>query len=495
MKILIANRGEIAVRVMRACRELGFPTVAVYSEADAEALHTRYADEAVLLGPAHAAESYLHIGKILQAAKETRADAIHPGYGFLSENPDFAQAIEDAGLIFIGPRPETIALAGNKLAARRIARQAGLPVLPGPDAPVTEELSVDMLTDITFPVLIKAAAGGGGRGIRLARTSEELTLMIKAASDEASAAFGDGTVYLEPLVQQARHVEVQMLGDGLGRVLCVGDRECSIQRRRQKLIEELPAPILSPVLRKNLYDATIHLGQALGYRSLGTVEFLLDEFGGFYFIEINPRIQVEHTVTEMVTGIDLVSMQLRLAETNTFKYTQNDIQVRGAAIEARILAEETGNDNMPATGEITFYKEPGGPGVRTDSAIYAGISVTTDYDSLIAKVIGWGEDRQSAIRRLHRALEETQIGGVATNINLLMQIIDSESFIQGRTNTSYLDTFQPPIPSDENDLEKDLVLAAAMLEHQSQKENKIDLVFENNTYWRFQSWREQMRKQ
>ena len=380
MKVLIANRGEIAIRVMRACRELGFPSVAVYSEAESEALHTRYADEAVLIGPASAAESYLNIDKIISAAKKTGADAIHPGYGFLSENDEFAQAVEDAGLTFIGPKPETIALSGNKLAARRIARQEGLPILPGPDIPVTEEIPVDMLAKVTYPVLIKAVAGGGGRGIRLANSEEELTHMIKAASEEASSTFGIGTVYLEPLVQHARHVEVQMLGDGLGRILCLGDRECSIQRRRQKLIEESPAPILSPDLRRRLYEATVSLGQALKYRSLGTVEFLLNDDGDFYFIEINPRIQVEHTVTEMVTGIDLVSVQLRLAETQTFKYSQKDIIIRGAAVEARILAEDTGDGNLPSTGEITFYKESGGLGVRTDSAIYMGMSITTDYD-------------------------------------------------------------------------------------------------------------------
>ena len=493
MKVLVANRGEIAVRVLRACRELGFPSVAVYSEVDAEAMHTRYADEAVLIGPASAAESYLNIEKVLQAAKETGADAIHPGYGFLSENYEFAQAVENAGLVFIGPRPETIALTGDKLAARRIARQAGLPVLPGPDEPVMDEIPVDLLEKVTYPVLVKAAAGGGGRGIRLASCAEELTIMIKAAREEARSTFGDDTVYLEPLVQKARHVEVQILGDGMERVLCVGERECSIQRRRQKLIEESPAPSLSPNLRRSLYEAALHLGQALKYRSLGTVEFLLNEDGEFYFIEVNPRIQVEHTVTEMVTGIDLVSVQLRLAETKTFKYAQNDIIIHGAAIEARILAEDPENGYLPATGEITHFKEAGGPGVRTDSAIYPGMLVTTDYDSMIAKVIGWGEDRQTAIRRLRRALEETQIGGVSTDIDFLKQIIDSESFIQGSANTSYLETFQPVYPLDEKDLELDMVLAAAILEHQSRTQKKNEPEETNDSLWRLQSWREQMR--
>jgi acetyl-CoA carboxylase, biotin carboxylase subunit len=493
MKVLVANRGEIAVRVLRACRELGFPSVAIYSEVDAEAMHTRYADEAVLIGPAPAAESYLNIEKVLKAAKDSGADAIHPGYGFLSENFEFAQAVEDAGLIFIGPQPETINLTGDKLAAKRVARQAGLPVLPGEDAPLPNEIPANLLEKVTYPVLIKAVAGGGGRGIRLARSEEELTLMIKAAREEARAAFGNDTVYLEPLVQQARHVEVQIIGNGMGRVLCIGDRECSIQRRRQKLIEESPAPSLSPDIRRGLYEAALQLGQALNYRSLGTIEFLLGEDGAFYFIEVNPRIQVEHTVTEMVTGIDLVSAQLRLAETHTFKYSQDSIIIHGAAIEARILAEDPENGYMPATGEITHFKEAGGPGVRTDSAIYQGMRVTTDYDSMIAKIIGWGEDRQAAIRRLRRALDETQIGGVSTDIDFLKQIIDSESFIQGNATTSYLETFQPVYTADKAGLEKDMALAAAILEHQRRNKREENEPQEKlHSLWRLNAWREQM---
>ncbi len=406
MKILVANRGEIAVRIMRTCRELGFRSVAVYSEADQEALHARYADEAVSIGATPAAESYLSSEKIIQAALKTRADAIHPGYGFLSENTAFAQAVEDAGLIFIRPRPETIALTGDKLAARRVAREAGLPVLPGPDEAIVDEIPSSLLKKVTYPVLIKAVSGGGGRGIRLAHNSEELEVMVQAARQEALASFGDDTVYFEPLVQQARHIEIQILGDGHGRILCLGERECSIQRRRQKLIEESPAPSLSPAMRNKLYESAMNLGKALNYRSLGTIEFLLDETGEFYFIEVNPRIQVEHPVTEMVTGIDLVSAQLRLADGQPFKYAQEDIVVRGSAIEARIIAEDPENGFLPTTGEITFLKEAGGPGVRIDSALYTGMKVTSDYDSLIAKVIVWAEERQTTIRRLRRALKE-----------------------------------------------------------------------------------------
>ena len=494
MKVLVANRGEIAVRVLRSCRELGFPTVSVYSEADRQAMHTRYADEAVAIGPTPAAESYLNIEKVIQAAIDTGAEAIHPGYGFLSENAAFARAVEDAGLIFIGPAPETIALTGDKLAARRIAREAGLPVLPGPDTPLSDEIPVDQLNIVNFPVLIKAVSGGGGRGIRLARNSNEMEQMVHAARQEAFATFGDGTVYIEPLVQQAHHIEIQLIGDGLGRILCLGERECSIQRRRQKLIEESPAPSLSPRLRRSLYDAAVTLGKALNYRSLGTIEFLLDESGSFFFIEVNPRIQVEHPVTEMVTGIDLVSIQLRLAAGQPFKYDQKDIITHGSAIEARVIAEDPENGFLPATGEITFLKEAGGLGVRIDSALYHGMQITADYDSLIAKVIGWGEDRQTAIRRLRRGLTEFQIGGVPTDIDLLIQIIDSNTFIQGGANTTYLETFQPIYPEDEESLEQQLAITAAILEHQAWNQQTAGgptgKSFNN---WQMAAWSEQMR--
>ncbi len=492
MRILVANRGEIAVRIMRSCRELGFESVAVYSEADQEAFHTRYADESVCLGATPASESYLNPGKVIQAAIEAEVDAIHPGYGFLSENAEFAQSVEDAGLIFIGPRPETISLTGDKLAARRIAREAGLPVLPGPDEAILDEIPSSILKKVTYPVLIKAVSGGGGRGIRLAHNAAELEMMVQAARQEALAAFGDDTVYFEPLVQQARHIEIQIMGDGHGRILCLGERECSIQRRRQKLIEESPAPSLSPFMRNKLYAAAMDLGKSLNYRSLGTIEFLLDENGAFYFIEVNPRIQVEHPVTEMVTGIDLVSAQLRLADGQPFKYSQEDIVVRGSAIEARIIAEDPDNGFMPSTGEITFLKEPGGPGVRIDSALYTGMKVTSDYDSLIAKVIVWAEERQSTIRRLRRALTEYQIGGIPTDIDFLIQIIDSDSFIQGSANTTYLDTFEPSTEGDDA-LDMEMALAAALLEHGKHNQSIATNSTEAPGLWKYQAWKEQMR--
>lgn len=496
MKVLVANRGEIALRIMRTCRELGFPCVGVYSDADSDSLPVRYADESVYLGPTPAAESYLNIEAVLEAARKSGADAVHPGYGFLSENEDFARAVEDAGLIFIGPRPETLALTGDKLAARRVAREAGLPVLPGKDLPVDEVITGEVDKEVTFPVLIKAVSGGGGRGIRLARSAEEMAQMISAARKEAQAAFGDDTVYLEPLVQNARHIEVQILGDGQGQVLYLGERECSIQRRRQKLIEEAPAPGLSLSQRHHLYDAALKLAEALNYRSLGTVEFLLDQEGRFYFIEVNPRIQVEHPVTEMVTGIDLVKEQLILAAEGRLRYDQDQIRIRGWAVEARILAEDPSADFMPVTGQIAYLGAPGGPGIRLDSALYVGMPITPHYDSLIAKVIAWGEDRPSAIRRLQRALCELQIGGVPTDIEFLSQVIESNSFMVGRADTTYLDIFQPSAPDGEDPLTQEVAVVAALLAHGEQKRSVSSSCSQaggGESAWRITAWREQMR--
>ena len=493
MKVLVANRGEIALRVMRTCRELGFPCVAVYSDADRDSLPVRFADESVYLGPTPAAESYLNIERVIEAAKKSGADAVHPGYGFLSENEEFARAVENAGMIFIGPRPETIALTGDKLAAKRIAREAGLPVLPGKDVPFDELISDDVADQVTFPVLIKAVSGGGGRGIRLARNKDEMLQMLDLARQEAQAAFGDNTVFLEPLVQNARHIEVQILGDGNGHILYLGERECSIQRRRQKLIEEAPAPGLSLSQRHHLFDAALKLAEALNYRSLGTVEFLLDPQGHFYFIEINPRIQVEHPVTEMVTGIDLVKAQLLLASENKLFYTQEQIRLTGWAIEARVLAEDPALDFMPVTGDVVYLREPGGPGVRVDSALYVGMAITSNYDSLIAKVIAWGEDRQSAIRRLQRALREFQIGGVHTDTEFLSQILESESFQVGRADTTYLEGFQVTVLEGEDPINQEVAIVAAMFAHNRERAKVLTSQQSIDNLWRGAAWREQMR--
>jgi len=492
MKVLVANRGEIAVRVLRACRDLGLPSVAVYSEADQQALHTRCADEALPIGPTPASESYLNIPAILGAARRCGADAVHPGYGFLSENSGFAEAVEDAGMIFIGPRPVTLARSGDKLAARRIAREAGLPVLPGADDCLPETLSPDCGTGVEFPVLVKAAAGGGGRGIRLVERPDDLLSMVALARREAEAAFGDGSVYLEPLVSHARHIEVQILGDGTGRTLCLGERECSIQRRRQKLIEESPAPGLTSVQRAFLFDAAARLGKALAYRSLGTVEFLMSPNGEFHFIEINPRIQVEHPVTELVTGKDLVQEQLTLAAGRPLRYGQDAITVRGAAIEARVIAEDPESEFMPTTGEITYLKEPGGPGVRVDSALYQGMQVTSDYDSLLAKVIAWGETRHQAVQRLGRALQEFQIGGVVTDLAFLRRILVSDPFLAGQVTTTFLDGFDAVPAEHRPELARDIAAATAYLAHLQRAGQVATVGGEAVGAWRSTAWREQM---
>ena len=491
MKLLVANRGEIAIRIMRTCRELGISTVAVYSEADQNALHTRYANEALCIGAAKASESYLNINRILKAAREIGANAIHPGYGFLSENPLFGQAVEDAGLIFIGPRPETMAILGDKLSARKAAREAGLLVLPGPDQPLEDnQMEITINEPLSFPVLVKAAAGGGGKGIRLARSGNELNEVVGLAREEAKAAFGDGTIYLEPLVQKARHIEVQILGDGKGKIISFGERECSIQRRHQKLIEEAPAPSLSPSERVCITEAARELGRRLLYRSLGTVEFLMDENSQFYFIEVNPRIQVEHPVTEMVTGFDLVREQILLAITGNLDLEQNQVHFRGAAIEARILAEDPADNFMPTSGEISYLKEPGGPGIRVDSALYQGMAVTADYDSLVSKLIAWGNDRKIAIGRLQRGLSEYQIGGLKTDLVFLKQILESHPYQSGEITTTFLDDFTPEDQSPAESVTRDAAIVTAL--HIHRKRNQpVSSPDQVGNLWQQTAWREQ----
>jgi acetyl-CoA carboxylase, biotin carboxylase subunit len=490
MKILIANRNEIAVRILRACRELGIPSVAVYTDADQTAVHTRLADEAVRLGPSQA---YLDAQAILSAARQAGADAIHPGYGFLSENAEFAGAVEEAGLTFIGPRSQTIAMLGDKLSSRQAARQAGLPVLPGSRGPLPDNMPCRATLKYAFPVLVKAVAGGGGRGIRLAASAQELPEVVAAARKEAKAVFGNDAVYLESLVQEARHIEVQVLGDGEGRVICLGERECSIQRRRQKLIEESPAPGISEKLRRELYEAAVRLVSRLRYRSLGTVEFLIDSKGRFYFIEVNPRIQVEHPVTEMVTGIDLVKEQLLLAMGGPLRLRQEDVRVNGAAVEARVLAEDCAHGFLPSSGEIAYLKEPGGPGIRVDSALYQGLKVGVEYDSLLAKVIAHGEDRQAAIRRLQGALDEFQIGGLATDLDFLKQIIESPSFQRGQVTTTYLDSLIPRLPERREEFQRILALAAALYTHQNRAGMAPALQSQRPaSQWMVTAWQEQM---
>ncbi len=492
MKILIANRGEIAVRIIRACRDLGYTSVAIYSDRDREALHTRYADEAVYVGPTPASHSYLNINAVLAAAKKVNADAIHPGYGFLSENSIFAEKVEQAGIIFIGPDPKSIAVTGDKLAARSIAAGAGVPVLPGSEFNLNDKIIPAMIgKEIGYPVLVKAVSGGGGRGIRLANSDEELTQMVTAASQEAKMAFGDDQVYIEKFIRPARHIEVQILGGGQGNILVIGERECSIQRRHQKLIEESPAPGLDKEVRARLYDAARQVGLALNYRSLGTVEFLLDTDQNFYFIEVNPRIQVEHPVTEMVTGIDLVNAQILLAASGCLTLQQDQIRMRGTAIEARIIAEDPDQSFMPTSGQISYLGIPSGSGIRVDSALYQGMWISTDYDSLIAKLIVWGEDRATAIRRIIGALDDFNIAGLTTDLGYLRDIVRSEEYLSGQVDTMYLESFKSSEPVDAEKLLREAALAAALYIHKIVKQKEAQVNADVN-HWRTAAWREQM---
>jgi acetyl-CoA carboxylase, biotin carboxylase subunit len=421
-RILIANRGEIALRAIRACRELGLTPIAVYSTADQDALHVRRADEAVCIGPPQARASYLSSTAILQAARTVGADAIYPGYGFLAENPAFAAACRGAGLVFVGPSTEAIEAMGDKAQARRVAASAGVPTIPGTDGTASVDEALEVATAIGFPVMLKAAAGGGGRGIRAARDEQELVELAAQAAREADAAFGDGSLYVEKLLVAARHVEVQVLGDSRGNLVHVFERECSLQRRRQKLLEEAPSPALDDATRAAMVDAALRLARATGYENAGTIEFLLDRDGRFYFIEMNTRIQVEHPVTEMVTGLDLVKEQLRIAAGEPLSVRQDDLALGGSAIEVRINAEDPARSFMPSPGEITVLDLPGGPGVRVDTAAYAGWHVPPFYDSLIAKLVCWGRDRDEALARTQRALHEFHVEGIHTTIPFHLEL-------------------------------------------------------------------------
>jgi acetyl-CoA carboxylase, biotin carboxylase subunit len=437
-KVLVANRGEIALRVMRACQELEIPSVAVYSDADEEALHVRHADESVRIGPPPAGKSYLNVEALIEAAKETGAEGIHPGYGFLAENASFAAACRDAGLTFIGPSAEAIEKMGNKSAARRIATDAEVPVVPGSEESASDDDAVETAGEIGYPVMVKAAAGGGGRGIRVAENEEELRKAVRVARQEAEKAFGDGSLYLEKLLTGPRHVEVQVMGDHEGNVIHLYERECSMQRRRQKILEEAPSPGISPEVREKMAGAAVRLAREVGYTSAGTVEFLV-EGDEFYFIEMNTRIQVEHPVTETLTGVDLVKEQLRIASGEPLSLAQEDVPFEGHAIEFRINAEDPEKDFMPSPGEISFLDVPGGPGVRVDSAIYQGYKIPPFYDSLVAKLIVWALTREEAINRARRALREYRIEGLKTTIPLHMRLLEDDAFRSGEYHTDYLE--------------------------------------------------------
>ncbi|MBN1780410.1 acetyl-CoA carboxylase biotin carboxylase subunit [bacterium] len=441
-KILIANRGEIALRVIRACKEIGLKTVAVYSQADADCLHVRFADEAVCIGPPSPAESYLNVPRIISAAEITNSDALHPGYGFLAENAKFAEICESSGITFIGPTPEMISKMGDKIYAKTTMKKAGVPVIPGSEGGLANEGEArELARSIGFPVIIKAAAGGGGRGMRIVREESELAKAFSAAQTEARVGFGDPTVYMERYFESPRHVEVQLLGNGRGKVLALGERDCSIQRKHQKLIEESPSPAVSPEVRKMMMDAAIAGAEAVNYRSAGTVEFLFDESNSFYFMEMNTRIQVEHPVTEMVFNIDLIKEQIRVAFGDDFKHTHVNLEPVGHAIECRINAEDPYKGFRPTPGMITSFHTPGGLGVRVDTHAYAGYQIPPFYDSLMAKLIVHGYDRTEALERMKRALEEFVIEGVSTTIPFHQQVMKDSRFIEGNFNTHFLDHF------------------------------------------------------
>jgi acetyl-CoA carboxylase biotin carboxylase subunit len=438
-KVLVANRGEIALRVIRACRELGLRTVAVYSTADQESRHVRSADEAVCVGPPHARDSYLNQASLIEAARKAGADAVHPGYGFLAENAGFAAACEEAGLVWVGPPAPVIEEMGDKAAARRLAREAGVPTVPGTEGVATPDEALASAKAIGYPVMVKAAAGGGGRGIRVARDPGELHDVIEDASREAHAAFGDTALYIEKLLVAARHVEIQVVGDRHGNVIHLFERECSLQRRRQKLLEEAPSPALDPATRQSIAAAAVLLARAVDYVSAGTVEFLVDRDGAFHFIEMNTRIQVEHPVTEMVTGVDLVKEQLRVAAGEPLAHGQDEVSLCGAAIEFRINAEDPANHFLPSPGQITALELPGGPGVRVDTAVFEGYTIPPFYDSLVAKLVVWGRDRAEAMLRGRRALEELRIEGVKTTVPLHLDLLDDERFVAGDYDVDYLE--------------------------------------------------------
>ncbi len=444
-KVLIANRGEIAVRIIRACRELGVSPVAIHSDIDSTALHVQMADEAIEIGPAPATDSYLNIERVIEAAQTSQAEAVHPGYGFLSENPRFAAAVESSGLAFIGPRSSTIESLGNKTRARQIAASLGVPIVPGMALPTEsyDQLHAEV-TQLGLPVLLKAAAGGGGKGMRRVEREDELEPAFRLAQAEAVSAFGDPAIYAERWIERPRHIEIQILGDLHGEMIHLGERECSIQRRHQKLIEESPSPIDDPGLRHRMGEAALKIAKAVGYVSAGTVEFLVDEARDFHFLEVNTRLQVEHPVTEWVTGIDLVQLQIRLAAGERLGLSQSDINWRGSAIECRIYAEDADEDFTPTPGRIEQLRYPDGPGIRVDSGVYQGYRVPLEYDPLLAKLTVWAEDRRGAVERMKRALEEFVIAGVSTPIPLFRRIMEDRQFRLGAIHTNFLaESFHP----------------------------------------------------
>ena len=498
-KILIANRGEIAVRVIRACREMGIATVAVYSDADRAALHVRMADEARLIGPAPAAESYLRLDKIMEAARASGAEAVHPGYGFLSENPALPRACEEAGLEFIGPGAEAMEVMGSKTRARQTMLAAGVPVVPGSSLAVADlEAARIEAASFGYPVLVKAAAGGGGKGMRRVEREEDLAAAFREAASEAERAFGEGSLYIEKYLLQPRHIEIQVLGDRHGHVIHLGERECSLQRRHQKVLEECPSPLVAahPEMRAAMGETAVRAARAAGYYNAGTVEFLVDQDRRFYFLEMNTRLQVEHPVTEWVTGLDLVKEQIRIAAGEPLAYKQDQIEWRGAAVECRIYAEDPENNFFPSPGRILALDCPAGPGVRVDSGAYPGWTVPLEYDPLIAKLAVWAPSREAAIERLRGALEEYYISGIKTNLGFFRRLLDTTEFREGRVDTTFLERWMAearPADSSEGPERELAAILAAVLHGLQGRANNHERPAEATSAWKREGRRSLLR--
>ncbi|HEX8059854.1 MAG TPA: acetyl-CoA carboxylase biotin carboxylase subunit [Cyclobacteriaceae bacterium] len=472
-KLLVANRGEIALRIMRSAREAGVKTVAIYSEADRQALHVRFADEAVFIGPPPSSQSYLVMDKIIDAALTTGSDAIHPGYGFLSENEDFAKKVREAGLIFIGPSPESIELMGSKLAAKSAAAKFGVPLVPGTAEPITDIPAAKKLAkQIGYPVLIKASAGGGGKGMRIVDKDSEFEEQMERAVSEATSAFGDGSVFIEKYVTQPRHIEFQIFGDQHGNVVHLFERECSIQRRHQKVIEEAPSSILTPEMRKKMGEAAVNVARAANYYNAGTVEFIVDGNLNFYFLEMNTRLQVEHPVTEQITGLDLVKLQLKIAEGEKLPFKQEDVRISGHAIEIRVYAEDPANNFLPDIGTLTTYRRPQGHGIRVDDGFEQGMSIPFYYDPMIAKMICHGENREQAIAKTLRAIDEYDITGVQTTLGFCKYVLNHQAFTSGNFDTKFVEKYFKPEVLSPKVSHDEAMIAAALAVVAAQKEVK-----------------------
>jgi acetyl-CoA carboxylase biotin carboxylase subunit len=500
-KILIANRGEIAVRVLRACRELAIRSVAVFSDVDRKSLHVRLADEAYPIGPAAARESYLRIDKLIDVARRASCDAIHPGYGFLAENPGFPRACADAGITFIGPSAEAMEALGSKTAGRQLARRSDVPIVPGTNDPIDKpEEAQTLAQSMGFPVLLKAVAGGGGKGMRLVTCNADFASAYRDASSEAMNAFGDPRLYLEKYLVKPRHVEIQILADSHGRVVSLGERECSVQRRHQKVIEEAPSPIMTPDLRKKMGDAAVRLARAGGYVNAGTVEYLVDAHLNFYFLEVNTRLQVEHPVTEQVTGLDLVKLQIAIAAGHRLPFAWETITPRGNAMEVRLYAEDPANNFFPSSGKILSRHAPSGPGIRLDDGVYEGWTVPNDYDPLLAKLIAWGNSREETIARLRRALEESAVTGIKTNIALFRRILADRDFLRAEIHTKWLDELlsrpdQNATPAAHGSVEA-ATIAAALWQAQRNSSGgsspQTNANGESTSRWKLEARREQV---